>query len=810
MSASKHYVKHIALTVICAAVLAACGGGGGGGKSIDTNLVNAQAARSVMNQIEALDAAADLEADDTEAVAKATQAYNALSDAQKALVSAANRTKLEEAIKAIAVNSAAAAEVTQVVNNLPTNPKLNSSNDDLVAAARSNYDALTAQDKTWVAEDTLNKLVQAEATVAANKAAASAWVDSVEALPAALSLVKDNEAEVDAVQTAYNNLTTAQKSYLAGEDLAKLTARQSEIEKNRQLAADFAKQVEALPQGGMGADDELNSSNDGLVVTARGNYDALTAQDKTWVAEDILNKLVQAEETVAANKAAASAWVDSVEALPAALSLVKDNEAEVDAVQTAYNNLTTAQKSYLAGEDLAKLTARQSEIEKNRQLAADFAKQVDALPQGGIEVDIDEEEKALVAANAAYAALSDNQKTWVSSATESKLAAVSSKVIMDNNSLAALNLPTPLHTSFISSNTAQQHNPHVQLRVVDGQSALVDTQIGLIRSLMLSPNAPVVVDGAVLSSDNEVGYLTPYSATTKASSAGTTQENINELVGEKTGVYSNVKTSLDAEILETFTSLEEARKVSEDPDSDLKQIEEAKAEIAKLEPIYERDMERRKQMEDQVNTVVSNLAYIKKDKNGLMFDKAFDGVYIIQFENGTQVVMHDPAAAGWTYQTFAHYVDPVNGILHGYQSLGDETTVAQMPTSGTATYKGITTAYLDSKAATRQVTADVEAVADFAKKGVRFVTSGSQIHTLSDNVRTSVAAANLDMKGKAFWSAGENAFKGNVITDDKAMTGTFNGKFYGGASVAEIGGTYGLKNQDNTEQLIGGYGAKRQ
>ncbi|MBP6393532.1 MAG: transferrin-binding protein-like solute binding protein [Neisseria sp.] len=211
-------------------------------------------------------------------------------------------------------------------------------------------------------------------------------------------------------------------------------------------------------------------------------------------------------------------------------------------------------------------------------------------------------------------------------------------------------------------------------------------------------------------------------------------------------------------------------------------------------------------MEKDVQEAVDNLAYIKKDKNGLVFDKAFDGVYVIQFADGTEVVIHDSAAAGWTYQTFAHYIDPNNGVLRGYQSLGDETTVAQMPVSGTATYTGITTAYLNKQ----QVTAKVNAVADFAKKGVRFTTSDSQIHTLNGNVRTSTAADRLNMSGTASWAAGENAFKGNVATADKALSGTFNGKFYGGASVAEIGGTYGLKNADNSEQLIGGYGAKRQ
>ncbi len=62
----------------------------------------------------------------------------------------------------------------------------------------------------------------------------------------------------------------------------------------------------------------------------------------------------------------------------------------------------------------------------------------------------------------------------------------------NNDSLPPLNLPTPLHTSFISSNSAQQHNPHMQLRLVDGQPALLDTQIGLIRSFDIGENDQVI------------------------------------------------------------------------------------------------------------------------------------------------------------------------------------------------------------------------------------------------------------------------------------------------------------------------------
>ena len=513
------------------------------------------------------------------------------------------------------------------------------------------------------------------------------------------------------------------------------------------------------------------------------------------------------EEAKAANKVRLQ-----IEAIGAADTLEVGDVAAVQRAEDAFNNLNDLEKNLVPLASRDALKAMVTTINTNAQTAENIAEQFSKLPA---TADTEAEKAQAAGVAAAYNALSDAQKTWFSATLKARLDALSQDTAPDsgngstsgsNDSLPPLNLPTPLHTSFISSNSAQQHNPHMQLRLVDDQLELVDTQIGLIRSLFISPNAPVVVDGAVLSSNNPVGYLTPYSASTKASSAGTTQENIQGLTGAPRGVYSNVKTSLDKEIKENFDALEAAKKVLKDPEADLKARLAAQDVVDKLQPIYDQDMGRREVMESKVNTVLKDLAYIKKDKNGLVFDKAFDGVYVIQFENGTEVVIHDSAAAGWTYQTFAHYIDPNNGVLRGYQSLGDETTVAQMPVSGTATYTGITTAYLDKQ----QVTAKVNAVADFAKKGVRFTTSDSQIHTLNGNVRTSTAADRLNMSGTASWAAGENAFKGNVATADKALSGTFNGKFYGGASVAEIGGTYGLKNADNSEQLIGGYGAKRQ
>ena len=235
--------------------------------------------------------------------------------------------------------------------------------------------------------------------------------------------------------------------------------------------------------------------------------------------------------------------------------------------------------------------------------------------------------------------------------------------------------------------------------------------------------------------------------------------------------------------------------------------EKAKNTAAKA---YDDARQVRQDLTELAENHTNQLAYIAKDKNGTVFDKRFDGIYIIRFANGTQIVMHDPAAAGWTYQTFAHYIDPKSGVIHGYQSLGDETKFTALPASGTATYNGLTTAYVvKNNDQSRQLTADVKAIVDFGLKGVRFETTNSQFHSLDANGRrVTVKGTDYDMKGTAKWENG-NLFLGKVEATAAGLKGNLSGKFFG-PSAAEIGGTYGLKKEDGSEHMIGGYGAKRQ
>lgn len=328
--------------------------------------------------------------------------------------------------------------------------------------------------------------------------------------------------------------------------------------------------------------------------------------------------------------------------------------------------------------------------------------------------------------------------------------------LTDEAPIDPANVPQPLPTHFISSESAQQSNPNVQLRIDDAGKMFQtdnqdDNQNGLIGSIDFKKNDEVKIDGGMLFNKTSDGnasqptWSSPSSLTTKVNSKGNTQTEEGKLA-------------------------------------------------------------------EKNKTASEKLAYFRRDQKGLVFDTQFDGVYVISFDDDTQIVLHDPSAAGWTYQTFAHYTVPAKTPhkgYQGYQSLGDETAFASLPAQGTATYKGISTAYVvtGNNNPNRQLTSNVMAIVDFGLKGVRFETSNSHFHTLTNGKRVSTADENYNFKGTASWKDG-NLFSGQVSTADNRLSGNLNGKFYG-PNAAEIGGTYGLQNKDATEHLIGGYGAKR-
>ena len=387
----------------------------------------------------------------------------------------------------------------------------------------------------------------------------------------------------------------------------------------------------------------------------------------------------------------------------------------------------------------------------------------------------------------------------------------------DLDPIPAVHIDTPKANQFISSADAQQKNPNVQLRR-NAENKLFQTdnqqnpQNGLIDTLDFNANDEIKINAGAASNNGATGltFRTQNSLISKISSKGHAETNLNEGVEGEDKKYEFGKFSLDGEIIKLKQSAKEISKemAAANPLTEMSKIAELQKKLAQVEKDITKHTAARNKLAQLGLNLANTIAYIKP-KDGIVMPE-FDGAYILQFEDGTQVVIHDPAAAGWTYQTFATYVEPRQGmeVLRGFQSLGQETKFASIPEKGTATYEGISTAYLVSDGnADRQLSSNVKAIVDFGLKGVRFETSGSQINAVSGDQRVSNAASEYDLKGTATWKD-SNLFLGKVTSADGKMSGNLSGKFFG-PNTEEIGGTYGLKNTDGSVHFLGGYGAKR-
>lgn len=198
---------------------------------------------------------------------------------------------------------------------------------------------------------------------------------------------------------------------------------------------------------------------------------------------------------------------------------------------------------------------------------------------------------------------------------------------------------------------------------------------------------------------------------------------------------------------------------------------------------------------------------------GLAVGGAFGGIYSSPTTaHASNYVWRDPAVAGWNYQTFGYFLG--SGTLEtdwGYQSIGIPT--ANLPTQGGAEYKGIATAEYRENGTPYQLTANSRVYANFEERKLNFTTEGTDRHAMTPTgLGAAEHARNLNLNGVATWDAGNAAFKGAVqsaFPEVDGLKGTLEGRFYG-PQAAEVGGVFGLQNEDKSKTLIGGFGGKRE
>ena len=358
------------------------------------------------------------------AIIAARQAYDALTDAQKALVTnyavlTAAEVKLEILKKQAESDAAAAAAVTDLINGIGT-VTYTTDCKERIDAAREAYNALTDAQKALVTNlTTLTAAEKAYADLKAKAEADQAAADIVIGKINAIGVVSYSEASkalIDDARAAYNALTDAQKALISAATYKVLTdAEQAYADLKAKTAADLAAANIVITK--IDAIGSVTLSSEPAIVDARAAYNALTTDQKALVTN--YATLVAAEKALAdlkAKAAADQAAADNVIAQINAIGTVTlSSEPAIVAARAAYNALTADQKALVT--NLSTLTAAEAKLDQlKKQAAADQA--AADLVIGKINaigtVSYSEASKALIdAARTAYDALTAAQQALV-------------------------------------------------------------------------------------------------------------------------------------------------------------------------------------------------------------------------------------------------------------------------------------------------------------------------------------------------------------------------------------------------------------
>ena len=260
----------------------------------------------------------------------ARTAYNALTDDQKKQVT--NYDVLEAAEKKLSD-----LQVENVKNKIDGIGEVTLSSSSTIKAARSAYNALTADQKKQVtnydvlqkAESELSDLQKADAVVTKIKNIGTVTLKS--------------ESKIKQARTAYNKLTDKQKTLVTNYDV---------LEKAEKDLADL-KAADQVSKNITNIGTVTLESED-VIKEARTAYDALTDAQKELVSnKDVLEK---AESTLKELQDAKAADVKAAEEVTNKISAIGDvtleSEDAIKEARTAYDALTDAQKELVSNKDV--------------------------------------------------------------------------------------------------------------------------------------------------------------------------------------------------------------------------------------------------------------------------------------------------------------------------------------------------------------------------------------------------------------------------------------------------------------------------
>ena len=325
------------------------------------------------------------------AIEAAREAYDELTTYEKTFVT--NYQDLVDAETDLATLYEEIDAVNQMMIDL--NNPITIADETAILEARDAYDALTAEQKTYVLN--LNDLVMAEADLAMIKAKINSVIQLIIDLNDPIRIA--DEEDIEAARAAYDALSVLERTYVTNfNDL---------VEAETALARLYA-EIAAVNALISELSDPIDLDDQDDLEATREAYDALTLEQQGYVIG--FPSLVEAEEDFQT----LLDEIDAVEAMIAALPIpvTLNNSDAVQAARDAFDDLNPLQQARVTNSIvLANAEARLLDLE----VADTVSDEVMDLP---FEDDVTlDHQAAIEAAREAYEALTPNQKAMVSAET---------------------------------------------------------------------------------------------------------------------------------------------------------------------------------------------------------------------------------------------------------------------------------------------------------------------------------------------------------------------------------------------------------
>ncbi len=278
----------------------------------------------------------DITIDNKEAVEAARKAYDALTNEQKAKVDPETLAKLEAAEKEIN-DIETSNQVIETINNLPLINEITSADKDAIKAARKAYEDLSDEAKKKVSKEIIDNLEAAELTLAI-----AIFDEEFEKVPASADEITNSDKEaIEAAREAYEALNEEQKSQFPQDKLNKLEEAETAL-----AYVTFNEEFAKIPVNS----EDITTADKEAIEAARKAYEALTEEQKSQFPQDKLNKLKEAENALAVITVS-----EAIDVLPSSDGITSADKDAIKAARNAYEALTEEQKLQFPQDKLNKL-----------------------------------------------------------------------------------------------------------------------------------------------------------------------------------------------------------------------------------------------------------------------------------------------------------------------------------------------------------------------------------------------------------------------------------------------------------------------